>query len=438
MDMTRVLHNSDIGRTRPARYRDAQFALVALFLVLIPSLICAVVVRTFEAASTQVITSEISEISTLHAGVAALRSNETALAQYVADRVAHEPTLTAMTLFVREDAEYRPLVGSAVAVDHTMPASDLTDTTRATPGVTRVYPTHDDPAQWVALRSLPSDAGAELLIRSVHVDPVPRGIFTHSMQAVAALLLLTLTALIFFALLLRQELRVAAKVRDREAAISESDAMSETIAHELRAPLTALRGYASLIAEAPDRPDEVRTHAERITAATSRLVSVVSQFVTITRLRSGRERIDVSELDVVKLCAEVADDATPTEGTRSVALQTQLPDHRVAMRTDPARLSQILTILLRIALMRTGAGTITLSLFRTPQTVTIRVSDDRRTLPTDTDQDGPQMALELWIVKQFIELLGGTFARDVRENATTMVATFPRELSNGLVVGNSV
>jgi two-component system, OmpR family, sensor kinase len=112
------------------------------------------------------------------------------------------------------------------------------------------------------------------------------------------------------------------------------DAFAARAAHDLRAPLNPIRGYADLIVEGGDPPDEVRKMAGKIRVAVDRMVRVIENMLELARLgRPVPGRAPVGEV-----CREVLEElaADLSQAKCSTRLGTEI----VALA--PATLAQVL------------------------------------------------------------------------------------------------
>lgn len=82
------------------------------------------------------------------------------------------------------------------------------------------------------------------------------------------------------------EHRVAARTKELEAAYREAEALSYSIAHDLRAPLRAISGYAKILEEelAPILPPQAQNYLDRMGSNAVRLGTLIDALLALQRL----------------------------------------------------------------------------------------------------------------------------------------------------------
>src|SRR5205823_11409282 len=136
--------------------------------------------------------------------------------------------------------------------------------------------------------------------------------------------------------------------REARAAISLRDEFLSVAAHELKTPMTSLRGYAQLLAREfehgeVNNPDRARRAAHTIQVQSDKLARLVGQLLDVSRMQSGKLAIERKWSDVSELLREVVESA-----------RTQLKDHTLVARLpaevwasiDPLRIEQVMTNLI--------------------------------------------------------------------------------------------
>jgi signal transduction histidine kinase len=162
--------------------------------------------------------------------------------------------------------------------------------------------------------------------------------------------ILVLLAAFAGAVLARRTLRPVA--RASEAALSAAQArerrFTADVAHELRTPLAALVGEASLLAEHLDRmPPESRRPAELLISDVGRLRALVEDLMEISRLDAGAEAVHEEPVDLATLTKAIV-------RARGWDGQVRLDADETAIETDPRRVERILSNLIGNALEHGG------------------------------------------------------------------------------------
>jgi two-component system OmpR family sensor kinase len=124
--------------------------------------------------------------------------------------------------------------------------------------------------------------------------------------------------------------------------------------HELRTPLASIRGYAELfrIGAAREGP-EMEKAMRRIEAESARMGVLVEDLLALARLDEVRD-VHREPVDVAALAADAVADARAVAPEREIALSANGP---VVVDGDPGQLRQVLSNLMRNALVHTPAGT---------------------------------------------------------------------------------
>ncbi|HEY8599034.1 MAG TPA: ATP-binding protein [Thermomicrobiales bacterium] len=239
---------------------------------------------------------------------------------------------------------------------------------------------------------------------------------------------------------LYQQAQEAVRLRDQFVAIAS---------HELRTPVTSIRGYAQLLERqaAQGTLDTARAsrHAGQIVVQASRLAALISDLLDASRFQQGRLDLNLEPCDLTALASEAlaafrtAPERTPQHSLRFIG---PLP---VIGRWDRARLDQVLTNLLSNALKYSPTGG--------EVCVEVRATADGRAILLVSDQGlgippseqarlfqpfvrgGSShgqiggTGLGLYIVRQIVEGHGGTIAvESTLGEGTTFTVTLPLTL----------
>jgi signal transduction histidine kinase len=225
-------------------------------------------------------------------------------------------------------------------------------------------------------------------------------------------------------------------------AIETKDLFTHMIAHELRAPLTAIRGYASLLKEHLT-DTEPKEQAARIETSSERLIAIVNDLLDIARLQSRKLEVSYSAVDLNSVITEVVNEFTPIATAKDCRVLWTASESVQSIYADQKRVHQILTNIISNAIKYTEHGIISVTTEAHRSTIEVRVKDtgtgissiDQKKLfaPFFRTQDAEASTttgtgLGMWITKELIELMGGTIGVESMQGVgTQIVMTFPRQ-----------
>jgi two-component system, OmpR family, sensor kinase len=129
-----------------------------------------------------------------------------------------------------------------------------------------------------------------------------------------------------------------------------------SVSHDLRTPLTAIRGYAESLADGMIDPQQVPRVGSVVLGEAQRLDRFVTDLLDLARLDAQDVRMDIVDVDLVALIESTAAVWTLRCAAEQVPVYVELPPGPLWVRTDPARLRQVLDGLLENALRVVPAG----------------------------------------------------------------------------------
>ncbi|HXG57416.1 MAG TPA: PAS domain-containing sensor histidine kinase [Thermoanaerobaculia bacterium] len=214
-----------------------------------------------------------------------------------------------------------------------------------------------------------------------------------------------------------------ARLYERSVEASRAkDEFLATLSHELKTPLTAVLGYASLLEKGDLDPEETRSALEAIKSAAKAQARLVEDILEISRQVLGKVRLDVTPTNLVGVLREAADTLLPAARARGVQLRIECSAPECLVLADPSRVQQILWNLVSNALKFTPeGGSVTLTVATRDGFATIEVRDTGAGIPSQflphvferftqgpgrRDQGG--LGLGLAIARHLVELHGGS------------------------------
>ncbi|HEX8342651.1 MAG TPA: ATP-binding protein [Tepidisphaeraceae bacterium] len=242
-----------------------------------------------------------------------------------------------------------------------------------------------------------------------------------------------------------------ALIASERAARSEAERVSRmkdeflaTLSHELRTPLNAILGWSQIIKNTPDDAAEVAQGLDVIERNARMQAQIIEDLLDMSRIISGKVRLNVRPLDLSATVQAAVDTARPTADAKGVRLASTIdPLPGITVSGDAGRLQQVLWNLLSNAIKFTPrGGRVQVLLERVDSHLEISVSDtgegikpeflpfvfDRfRQADASTTRRHGGLGLGLSIVKQLVELHGGAIRihSDGTGRGSTFVVTLP-------------
>jgi signal transduction histidine kinase len=185
--------------------------------------------------------------------------------------------------------------------------------------------------------------------------------------------------------------QVVVALRDAEArrrAEANSSALISTVAHELRSPLTSVKGFSSTLLRRWDRftDDQKRLMLQTIEADADRVTRLITELLDISRIDAGRLQVRRQPVDIYAAIERHIERFVASGYQRE---RFALSGHESALPevwADPDRLDQILANLMENA-VRHGEGTVTLTVSPARQdgveAVAVTISDEGEGIPPE-------------------------------------------------------
>lgn len=160
--------------------------------------------------------------------------------------------------------------------------------------------------------------------------------------------------------------------------------------HQLRTPLTSVKGYISMVLEGDAgkiSPMQKQLLTEAFTSS-ERMVHLIGDFLNVSRLQTGKFMVDRHQLDLAKLVSQEVDSLQTTAGAHDLKLQYRVPAYFPVLYLDEGKMRQVVMNFIDNAIYYSREHTtITVSLRSEDGQAILRVKDTGIGVPK-TEQAG--------------------------------------------------
>jgi signal transduction histidine kinase/ActR/RegA family two-component response regulator len=242
----------------------------------------------------------------------------------------------------------------------------------------------------------------------------------------------------------RTEEERAMLLAEAEAANRTKDEFLATMSHELRTPMTAILGWAQLLRSHTLGEADFERALEIVERNARAQQKLIDDLLDISRIITGKLRLDVRPVDLASVVAATVDALRPTAEAKAIRLQSILDPQAGPVSGDTDRLQQVVWNLLSNAIKFTPkGGRVQVRLERVDSHIEIVVSDSgkgisaeflphvfdrfRQADGTSTRKHGG-LGLGLSIVRQLVELHGGAVSveSDGEGHGATFIVQLPQ------------
>jgi CheY-like chemotaxis protein len=212
--------------------------------------------------------------------------------------------------------------------------------------------------------------------------------------------------------------------RERDEASRLKDEFLMTVSHELRTPLTAIYGWARMLSTGELREGQYSRAVAAIERNSKALEQLVNDLLDVSRVVSGKMRLDVQPVAIGDVVAAAVDAIRPAAAAKHITIAAEPGAPGTTVSGDARRLQQVIWNLLSNAVRFTPVdGRIDVEVTRSATDVTITVRDtgpgiEPAFLPhvferfrqgmSGTTRAHGGLGLGLAIVRHLTELHGGT------------------------------
>ena len=217
--------------------------------------------------------------------------------------------------------------------------------------------------------------------------------------------------------------------------------MIDNIAHDLRSPLTRIRGIAEMTLIANTEIGNYKEMAVSTVEECDNLIDVINTMLDITEAESGFMELQLEEIDLSMLVRNACELFSPLANEKNIDFDIDVPEN-IMVKGDKHKLQRIVTNLLENAIKYTvNGGNVFISMeISKDDTIKIIIQDNgigiaeselpyifNRFYRCDTSRSQSGIGLGLSLVKVFSEALGGTVtAASTLNQGSTFTVVLPK------------
>lgn len=218
---------------------------------------------------------------------------------------------------------------------------------------------------------------------------------------------------------------------------SERQQFLAEISHELRTPITYIRGYADVLQNKKLDEDDKRKYLRYIHEAAGRLHRLIHDLYELTRLDQVQVQIQKETINLTSFLQHIYEEQRSFFETSKVGFYEELPIAPVYIHADANRLAQVVMNTLENARKYTPeGGRVTLRMTSSHRNCFIEVADTGIGIPEEElphiwrgfyrveksrSRDYGGAGLGLAIAKRIVELHGGSIEAHSREEEGTLI-----------------
>ena len=185
--------------------------------------------------------------------------------------------------------------------------------------------------------------------------------------------------------ILYKEIQIAnARLKELDKQKSEFVSIAS---HQLRSPLTAIKGYSSMILEGSfgEINDKARGAIDRIFQSSQRLVLIIEDFLNLSRIEQGRMQYEWATIELRKLVEGVIAEMEGPLKDAQLSIDFSHDNQEYNITADEGKVRQVVTNIIDNAIKYTKHGGITLKIKKDSDTrkILLEITDTGIGIPPD-------------------------------------------------------
>ena len=228
--------------------------------------------------------------------------------------------------------------------------------------------------------------------------------------------------------------------------------------HQLRTPLTAIKGYISMMLEKTygKPPEKMERPLKNIYTSNERLIKLVNDLLNVSRIEAGRMEMELEKLSLEEIITSVVEELKNIVRNKDIYLKFEKPEKALPkILADREKIRQVIMNVIDNAIRYTEQGGITVKIKDLKSKIQIVVSDtgtgltkyelskmfesfSRGAAGTKLYTEG--VGLGLYVAKRFVEMHNGKIWAESkgRDKGSTFYIELPLKESLRLPTGQAI
>lgn len=161
------------------------------------------------------------------------------------------------------------------------------------------------------------------------------------------------------------------------------------VSHELRSPLTSMRGFLEAMQDGTIEPAEHDQYIDIVLSETKRMTTMVNDLLDLARIESGKTAINLEVFDINELIRRTLITFEARIYEQKMDVDIRFAQEQCFVEADPAQISQVLRNLIDNAIKYSGGATqIRLATYTLRREVFVTVQDFGQGIP---EEDAPHI-----------------------------------------------
>lgn len=151
--------------------------------------------------------------------------------------------------------------------------------------------------------------------------------------------------------------QLAEALQAAQAASNSKTMFLSNMSHDIRTPMNAVLGFASLLAKDAENPEKVREYTKKIMASGQHLLSLINDILDVSKIESGKVVLAIEEFTLNDLVSSVDAIIRPMANAKEQTFNIEVTNiEHEYLQGDETRINQILINLLSNAVKYTPQG----------------------------------------------------------------------------------